>query len=72
MLTTFNDRYVVYNYGQDNANLPMGNWYAAGQCKYNDNKIGLFSVNHMQQLLMVLTQELSLYLKQVWVKLCYF
>ena len=24
---TFNDRYVVYNYGQDNANLPMGNWY---------------------------------------------
>ena len=26
---TFNDRYVVYNYGQDNANLPMGNWYTA-------------------------------------------
>ena len=25
--STFNDRYVVYNYGQDNANLPMGNWY---------------------------------------------
>ena len=24
---TYNDRYVVYNYGQDNANLPMGNWY---------------------------------------------
>ena len=24
---TFNDRYVVYNYGQDNAGLPMGNWY---------------------------------------------
>jgi len=24
---TFNDRYVVYNYGQDNANLAMGNWY---------------------------------------------
>ena len=24
---TFNNRYVVYNYGQDNANLPMGNWY---------------------------------------------
>jgi len=24
---TFNDRYVVYNYGQDNARLPMGNWY---------------------------------------------
>jgi hypothetical protein len=24
---TFNDRYVVYNYGQDNSNLPMGNWY---------------------------------------------
>ena len=23
----FNDRYVVYNYGQDNARLPMGNWY---------------------------------------------
>jgi hypothetical protein len=23
----FNDRYVVYNYGQDNAGLPMGNWY---------------------------------------------
>ena len=27
--STFNDRYVVYNYGQDNANLPMGNWYTA-------------------------------------------
>jgi len=26
---TFNDRYVVYNYGQDNAGLPMGNWYTA-------------------------------------------
>ena len=26
---TFNNRYVVYNYGQDNANLPMGNWYTA-------------------------------------------
>jgi len=25
--STFNDRYVVYNYGQDNANLAMGNWY---------------------------------------------
>jgi len=25
----FNDRYVVYNYGQDNARLPMGNWYTA-------------------------------------------
>jgi hypothetical protein len=25
----FNDRYVVYNYGQDNAKLPMGNWYTA-------------------------------------------
>jgi hypothetical protein len=25
--SAFNDRYVVYNYGQDNANLPMGNWY---------------------------------------------
>ena len=25
--STFNNRYVVYNYGQDNANLPMGNWY---------------------------------------------
>ena len=25
----FNDRYVVYNYGQDNAGLPMGNWYTA-------------------------------------------
>ena len=24
---TYNNRYVVYNYGQDNANLPMGNWY---------------------------------------------
>jgi hypothetical protein len=24
---TYNDRYVVYNYGQDNASLPMGNWY---------------------------------------------
>ena len=23
----FNNRYVVYNYGQDNSNLPMGNWY---------------------------------------------
>ena len=23
----FNNRYVVYNYGQDNARLPMGNWY---------------------------------------------
>ncbi len=23
----FNSRYVVYNYGQDNSNLPMGNWY---------------------------------------------
>jgi hypothetical protein len=27
--STFNDRYVVYNYGQDNAGLPMGNWYTA-------------------------------------------
>ena len=27
--STFNDRYVVYNYGQDNARLPMGNWYTA-------------------------------------------
>jgi hypothetical protein len=25
--SAFNDRYVVYNYGQDNARLPMGNWY---------------------------------------------
>jgi hypothetical protein len=25
--SAFNDRYVVYNYGQDNAGLPMGNWY---------------------------------------------
>jgi len=25
--STFNDRYVVYNYGQDNSNLAMGNWY---------------------------------------------
>jgi len=25
--STFNDRYVVYNYGQNNAQLPMGNWY---------------------------------------------
>jgi len=25
--SAFNDRYVVYNYGQDNASLPMGNWY---------------------------------------------
>ena len=25
--STFNNRYVVYNYGQDNARLPMGNWY---------------------------------------------
>jgi hypothetical protein len=24
---TFNDRYVVYNYGEDNSNLAMGNWY---------------------------------------------
>ena len=24
---TFNNRYVVYNYGQNNAQLPMGNWY---------------------------------------------
>ena len=23
----FNNRYVVYNYGQNNAQLPMGNWY---------------------------------------------
>ncbi len=23
----FNNRYVVYNYGQNNARLPMGNWY---------------------------------------------
>jgi len=23
----FNNRYVVHNYGEDNANLPMGNWY---------------------------------------------
>jgi len=23
----YNSRYVVHNYGQDNANLPMGNWY---------------------------------------------
>ena len=23
----FNNRYVVYNYGQSNAQLPMGNWY---------------------------------------------
>ena len=23
----FNNRYVVYNYGQNNAKLPMGNWY---------------------------------------------
>ena len=23
----FNNRYVVHNYGQDNAKLPMGNWY---------------------------------------------
>ena len=23
----FNNRYVVHNYGQDNAQLPMGNWY---------------------------------------------
>ena len=23
----FNSRYVVHNYGQDNARLPMGNWY---------------------------------------------
>ena len=23
----FNNRYVVYNYGEDNARLPMGNWY---------------------------------------------
>ena len=23
----FNNRYVVYNYGQTNAQLPMGNWY---------------------------------------------
>ncbi len=23
----FNSRYVVHNYGQDNAKLPMGNWY---------------------------------------------
>jgi hypothetical protein len=27
--SAFNDRYVVYNYGQDNAGLPMGNWYTA-------------------------------------------
>ena len=27
--SSFNDRYVVYNYGQDNARLPMGNWYTA-------------------------------------------
>ena len=25
--SAFNDRYVVYNYGQDNSGLPMGNWY---------------------------------------------
>ena len=25
----FNNRYVVYNYGQNNAQLPMGNWYTA-------------------------------------------
>jgi hypothetical protein len=23
----FNNRYVAYNYGEDNARLPMGNWY---------------------------------------------
>ena len=23
----FNNRYAVYNYGEDNARLPMGNWY---------------------------------------------
>ena len=23
----FNNRYVVYNYGHNNAQLPMGNWY---------------------------------------------
>ena len=23
----FNNRYVVYNYGQTNDKLPMGNWY---------------------------------------------
>jgi hypothetical protein len=23
----FNNRYIVYNYGQNNAQLPMGNWY---------------------------------------------
>jgi len=25
--SNFNNRYVVYNYGQNNAQLPMGNWY---------------------------------------------
>ena len=32
--STFNDRYVVYNYGQDNANLPMGNWYTGYKYKF--------------------------------------
>ena len=27
----FNDKYVVYNYGEDNARLPMGNWYGNKQ-----------------------------------------
>ena len=39
----FNNRYVVYNYGQSNAQLPMGNWYTGT----NTNSIRTVSYTHL-------------------------